>query len=884
MIGKTISHYTILEKIGEGGMGEVYRAEDLKLKRQVAIKFLPSRITIDEKERARFLQEAQATAAINHPHVCVIYEIQDDGYPPFIVLEYVEGQTLHKKITTSFSPPSREKGSGIPLTGDLMDGEYIPMPTTIEYAIQICEALKTAHENCIIHRDIKSDNIMITANNQIKVMDFGLAKLKGSLTMTQSTSTVGTLAYMSPEQIEGREIDTRSDIFSFGVVLYEMLSGKLPFQGAYESALIYSILNEQPEPIQKIRSCIPSELIHVLNRSLEKNPEERYQRVDDLLIDLKRIKKDCQKMAVESIAPAVPETIRTKLFTLIRLAVVLIILLTIMGLIYIFNRMSDTHENPLIAIPFTSLTGHEIYPEFSPDGSRIAFSWNGENQNRYDIYLKSIGSESLFRLTNLPGGVWSPEWSPDGKQIAFCRVSEGKRGIYIVTVTGDSVWQLHKGNWEELYKLSWSPDNQYIAISGRLSTQELPSIYLLSVKQQVLEKLTSPPIQFFGDYNGSFSPDGKMIAFNRDVSAETGDIYILSITGGEPKQLTFDNSMISGLSWTQNGGEIVFSSNRNSTVGLWRVPVKGGKARPVSVNGQYIESPAIARCGNHLAYVEYAYNRNIYRIAIPKSEGERIIPEKFIASNQSDFQSEFSPDGSRIAFISFRSGSREIWACDSAGQNPHILVALGGAISSAVRWSPDGSRIVFDNRPEGHADIFIADSAGELQHRITAGVSDDILPCWSKDGAWIYFTSNRSGEFQIWKISTSGDNLNQLTSSGGYGPHISADGKWIYYTRSESVSPIYKIPATGGDEILAGNIRVYWYDWCLGKNEIYYVNRKQGRTAIEFLDLRDNRSVHIADVDIRGWSFLNISTDNKYLLYSHVDYSDSDIMLVENFQ
>jgi serine/threonine protein kinase len=230
MVGKTISHYKITEKLGEGDMGEVYLADDTKLKRQVAIKFLPSRITINETDKARFLQEAQAAAAINHPNVCVIYDIKEYDDQQFIVMEYVEGQTMSDKIAS-----------------DSMSIEQV-----IEYAIQIGTALQAAHNKEVVHRDVKSDNIMITSTNQIKVMDFGLAKLKGTVRLTKSSSTVGTLAYMAPEQIEGKEIDARSDIFSFGVVLYEMLTGKLPFRGEYESALMYSILNNIKEIVQKL--------------------------------------------------------------------------------------------------------------------------------------------------------------------------------------------------------------------------------------------------------------------------------------------------------------------------------------------------------------------------------------------------------------------------------------------------------------------------------------------------------------------------------------------------------------------------------------------------------------------------------------------------------
>jgi tetratricopeptide (TPR) repeat protein/predicted Ser/Thr protein kinase len=281
MIGKTILHYKIIEKLGEGGMGVVYKAEDTKLDRTVALKFLPAHLTANDTEKARFLQEAKAAAQLNHPNVCVIHEIQDEGEHPFIVMEYVEGQTIHKMV-----------GSGNELSIDKV----------VEYAIQIADALQAAHERDIVHRDIKSDNIMVTAKDRIKVMDFGLAKLKGTARLTKSASTVGTLAYMAPEQIQGHDVDARSDIFSFGVVLFEMLTGKLPFKGEYEAALMYEIMNEQPQSTENLREDTPSELAHIINRALEKDPNDRYQSISDILIDLRRLKRYTSRVS----RPAMP--------------------------------------------------------------------------------------------------------------------------------------------------------------------------------------------------------------------------------------------------------------------------------------------------------------------------------------------------------------------------------------------------------------------------------------------------------------------------------------------------------------------------------------------------------------------------------------------------
>ena len=275
MIGTTIGNFRIIEKIGEGGMGVVYKAQDIRLDRPVALKFLPERFSVTEEERARFLQEAKSAATLNHPNVCTIHGVEEHGSQQFIQMEFIEGQTLHALAQAGGLAPAQ----------------------ALDYAIQIAEALQEAHGRGIVHRDIKSENIMINTRKQVKVMDFGLAKLRGSLKLTKASSTVGTLGYMAPEQIQGNEADARADLFSFGVVLYEMLTGRLPFRGEHEAALMYSILNEEPQPLSTPGGEAVPELEHIIGKALEKNPDERYQSAQDLLVDLRRARKQSGRVS-----------------------------------------------------------------------------------------------------------------------------------------------------------------------------------------------------------------------------------------------------------------------------------------------------------------------------------------------------------------------------------------------------------------------------------------------------------------------------------------------------------------------------------------------------------------------------------------------------------
>ncbi len=278
MIGSTVSHYKILEKLGEGGMGVVYKAEDTKLKRLVAVKFLPKRLSVHGEERERFTFEAQAASALNHPNICTIYEIDEENDETFMVMEFIDGMTLREWIRRKAEAPEGYRKIGVRESVDL--------------ATQIAEGLEKAHEKGIIHRDIKSENIMVTEDLRAKIMDFGLAKLRGVSKLTKTGSTIGTVAYMSPEQVEGAETDNRTDIFSYGVVMYELLAGQLPFRAAHETAMMYEIINVEPKSLAEVRSSIEAELSRIVMKCLEKNRDERYQSMREVAVDLKRFRRD----------------------------------------------------------------------------------------------------------------------------------------------------------------------------------------------------------------------------------------------------------------------------------------------------------------------------------------------------------------------------------------------------------------------------------------------------------------------------------------------------------------------------------------------------------------------------------------------------------------
>jgi Tol biopolymer transport system component/predicted Ser/Thr protein kinase len=855
MINQTISHYKILAKLGAGGMGVVYKAEDTKLKRAVALKFLPPELSRDDEAKERFVHEAQAASALDHPNICTIYEIgETEDEQIFIAMAYYEGETL------------KQQGA----KGKLQTEKVI------DIAIQIAQGLAKAHEHGITHRDIKPANVMITKDGIAKILDFGLAKLAGQARLTKTGSTVGTPAYISPEQIQLIDADHRSDIWSLGVVMYEMLTGRLPFEGEYEQAMMYAIVNMEPEAVRSLKPELPAALESIVHKCLAKEPEERYQTVSELQADLKSfLIGESQKIARKSFAFSAQKLLKRKRWVW----VLTVSPLAIIGatLFYFFTPFFKAELPPMKTTPFTSLPGLEAYPAFSPDGKQIAFSHNR------DIYVQLIGTNEALQLTKHRAYNFSPQWSPDGRQIAFARVYSSTAGmIGMVSALGGAEREIYSVIWDDNIKLpnlSWSPDGKWFAYSEGDSTRNPWKIFLLSVETLEKRRLTSPPKDCLGDKLCAFSPDSKMLAVVREFSAETDDIYLVPISGGEPKRLTFDQKQIYGLTWTPDGKEIIFCSNRDGQERLWRIKASGGDPKPLDAYGR---NPASSRQGHQLAYQQYNAIFDLWRIDISSGKGKTATPYKFIASTRVEYNPQISPDQTRIVFGSDRSGSMEIWRCDSSGLNPLQLTHIGGSHTGTPRWSPDGKYIAFDSRPEGHSDIHIVSAEGGTPRRLTTETSDDFVPSWSRDGRWVYFTSNRSGTFQIWKMPIQGGSAVQVTKEGGYAAFESFDGKWVYYAKGAQDGGIWKTPVAGGKESLVIDVVIYWGQLALAAEGVYYNQSDSTGHYIKSLNYETGKITTVARLP--HWpNYLTVSLDGRWLVYS-IRQFEGDIMLVENFR
>jgi serine/threonine protein kinase/Tol biopolymer transport system component len=689
MIGETVSHYKILEKLGEGGMGVVYKAEDTKLKRVVALKFLPRGLDVHEPERARFLQEAQAAATLNHPNICTVHDIAEYEGQQFIVMEFVDGKTLRQIIPVQ------------------------KIQDAITYAIQIGEALQEAHSKGVVHRDVKTDNIMVNSKNQIKVMDFGLAKLKGSLKLTRTSSTVGTLGYMAPEQIQGGEVDARSDIFSFGVVLYEMLTGQLPFRGEHEAAMMYSIVNEEPEPIQRYRPELPSELSHIISRSLEKDPEDRYQTVHDVVIELRRVKKETSRVSRKALtemplSSATPtetaqavearKTVRIskkKLWLASGLAVVLLAVIVLYFLLSAHPReLNPKMTFRVLTTPLTDI----FYPGLSGDGNWAVFPARDE-KGKCDVYFMNVSAGEPRRITSDSSAMIARAViSPDGSQIVYnpLDIATGMYELRIVSTTGGVSKRIARPGLIP----TWRPDGKrvgYVLGRGSYVPTKTGKLEFWTVNPDGSDnrrEFTDTISTTTGRVSFSWSPDGKSIAWIRSFPPGYQEVIVHALETGEEQQLTFDKKTIDEVCWTRNGF-ILFSSNKGGNTNLWMVPAKGGES-----------------------------------VQITKGSGP-------------DIAMQISSDASRLLYLQ-QQPIGHIWITDLEKESAHQVTFEESNIQTAS-FSPDGKQIAFTMQPDPiklESHVYVMNRDGSNRQQLTFGDDDQgSLTCWSPDGKWIAYSS-----------------------------------------------------------------------------------------------------------------------------------------------
>jgi Tol biopolymer transport system component len=551
-----------------------------------------------------------------------------------------------------------------------------------------------------------------------------------------------------------------------------------------------------------------------------------------------------------------------------------------------YHHSLRSKTGQLAVTPAVTNVGEKYTPSLSPDSQHLAFVWNGGTGPHFNLYVKVVGTEESLRLTNQESLDFNPVWSPDGRYIAFCRILKGATGIYVISALGGAERRVRNTLWDDrefdeafgFGRLSWSPDGKVLAYSDRASPSEAASIFLLTLDSLEVRRLTSP-VRSRGDFNPEFSPDGQTLAFARD-SQGVQSIYAILVSGGEEQRLTSDTTQKLGLAWTPDGREIVFADSS----WLWKKSLRGGEPERLQF-GQDGFQPSIR--ANRLVYVQRKWNKNIWRRNLNSlvSAGP---PEEFISSTRGESGPQFSPDGSKIAFESTRTGVYEVWLCRSDGTSLTQLTHFNASVTGTPRWSPDGQKIVFDSRPAGNADIFVIDSQGGPPRTLASEPSNEVVQSWSRDGRWIYFASDRTGSWEVWKMPSTGGSAVRVTRHGGFAAFESPDGRFLYYAKGLTVPGLWRIPIGGGEEVeLISSLEAgYWGYWTVAKDGIYFLDVTT-KPGIAFFDNTTHHITRMFDLEnkaARQNPGLAVSPDNRTILYTQLDASYSDIILAENFR
>jgi Tol biopolymer transport system component/DNA-binding winged helix-turn-helix (wHTH) protein len=528
-------------------------------------------------------------------------------------------------------------------------------------------------------------------------------------------------------------------------------------------------------------------------------------------------------------------------------------------------------------IPLTTLGGKEIEPTLSPDGSHVAFAWRPQPGGQYHIYVRPISSDSLLQITQGPLNDFGPAWSPIGDQIAYTRIEDGVScEILGVSSVGGPVRHLADCDKDDGDALSWSPDGKVLAMKAPGSK----GIDFMTLADSSIRHFTEIPPSEQEDNSPTFSPDGTLLAFVRWHAAGVGDEHVVPVSGGQPRRLTFDNLKVEGLTWEPDGRHLVYSTNRGGPFALWRVGTDGGPPEPVPLTGRTAYSPVMSRDGQRLVYEEWNGQTDLFSI---DTRNPGVAPQQLTFTTRWDWNPSVSLDGKGLAFVSDRTGFSEIWVSDLDGGNALKLTAFGGPYTSGPAWSPDGRYIVFDNpAADGNFDVYEVNADGGTPRRLTTAPAEDRFAHFSPDGKWIYFSSRRSGDWEIWRMLAAGGDAEQVTFKGGYYSKLGPDGA-VYFSRINHPG-IWRVVPGGDPELVVPDLEEEdCSNWQPGPDRIWYVQRNaRGVTSLASHSYKPGGPGQLfAPMKLLSYrSGISLTQDGR-LVFAGVVRDESDLMLLQ---
>ncbi|HEU4692566.1 MAG TPA: protein kinase [Vicinamibacterales bacterium] len=767
MIGSTLGPYQIVSKLGSGGMGEVYRARDPRLGRDVAIKVLPALYSRDPDRLRRLEQEAQSASALNHPGILTVHDFGEHEGAPYIVTELLEGQTLRERM----GPPA------------------LPVRKALDYASQMARALAAAHAKGIVHRDLKPENVFVTRDGHVKILDFGLAKLVQPETTdshaaetrtigTEPGTILGTVGYMSPEQVRGQTIDHRSDIFSLGAILYEMLAGERAFQGDSPVETMSAILKEEPKALAQSSARIPAHIARVLSHCLEKDPSERFQSARDIAFHLDGM-SDVDSAAVRTAPPASPHR-RRRWMEALAAALLAVVALTA-GFVGGRSRTTPAADRTVSVHRLTELRGLEETPAISPDGKSVAFTaYVGDKRQ---IWVRLVTGGAALQVTRDDANHEAPRWAPDGSAL-----------LYYSPPAGDS-----QGTLWEVPPLGGSPRRVADSIGGgdishdgkrvaffRFADDQIELVVAARDGSEARAIANLPLGQYY--LSPRWSPNDAQIAFQRGF-VFTHDVFAVPATGGEVRQITREANLLSGFAWTADGSGIVFSSARGSTVlylptfNLWSTTLARNELRQLTFGEASYVEPDIDATGVLVAS-RIQRDLNIWKFPVDGTPQHNVARGVQITRQTGQVQTpSIGANDQEIVYLSDSGGHGNLWVVEAdTGATRQITFEQDPAVGVGVPvWSPDGRHIAFYSTRNGvGGNLLVNPDGGNLRQVIPNGG----WAAWSPDSRWLYYNENVQSTSAIGalkKIRPEGGDPVGVRDDKGNRSALSPDGSTLYY-------------------------------------------------------------------------------------------------------